>query len=114
MGSSCSPTCWPNGPRSGAPTWPVTVSGSAEGSALGAAVLALFATGRAETLGQGLEALTPRSGETCGETMEVDQEWTRVYERVRQALPPLLSSYDAVADLFTPAPVRTGGAGDPA
>ena len=37
-------------------------------------------------------------------------KWTHVYERVRQALPPLLSSYDAVADLFTPAPVRISGA----
>jgi hypothetical protein len=37
----------------------------------------------------------------------------RRWRRVR-TLPPLLSSYEAVAGLFTPAPVTTVAAGGPA
>jgi gluconokinase len=79
---------------------PFTVSGRAEGSALGAAALGLLATGRAESLVMAVEQLAPGVCAGSGEVVPVSAQDLAAYERIRTDLPHLLSSYREVADLF--------------
>ena len=83
---------------------PLTVTGGAEGSALGAAALGLYALGRAESLELALESLAPGLLSVAGERVEVASTDTAIHARMRTAIPALLSSYAAVADLFAPGP----------
>lgn len=77
---------------------PLTITGGAEGSALGAAALGLLATGRAETLAAAAGALQgPRVSETAAQVVSADAE---AYARLRTAVPAVLESLDAVADLY--------------
>lgn len=78
---------------------PVTVTGGAEGSALGAAALGLLAVGRASSLTDGLELLAPGLRES-GETVAVPDGDRTAYALARQRIPALLDSYAAVSDLF--------------
>jgi gluconokinase len=78
---------------------PVTVTGSADGSALGAAALALLATGRANTLQDGLFQLSPRTSAGACADVHADVDGA-TYQRLRSAVPALLKSYDGVAALF--------------
>lgn len=89
----------------GALAHPLTVTGGAEGSALGAAALGVYALGRAASLEQAVETLSPGLLAADGQRVEVSVADTVVYERMRTAIPALLSSYAAVADLFAPSPV---------
>jgi gluconokinase len=82
---------------------PVTVTGSADGTALGAAALALLATGRAQTLRGGLVQLSPDPSDGSRADGEAG---SAVYQRLRSALPELLQSYAGVAALFAEQPER--------
>jgi gluconokinase len=98
---------------------PLTVTGGAEGSALGAAALGLTALGRSTTLDGGLDALAPGLRSEAGERVLVDPATEASYVRARSAFPELLDSYAAVSRLFAdlsaqasqrPAPVHLGRA----
>jgi gluconokinase len=78
---------------------PVTVTGGAEGSALGAAALGLLAVGRAGSLRDGLDRLAPGLRES-GEVVAVSEGDRMAYELTRQRIPALIDSYAAVRDLF--------------
>jgi gluconokinase len=78
---------------------PLTVTGSAEGTALGAAALALLATGRASSLQHGLGQLSPRRSAGARADVEPGGDGA-VYQRLRSAVPQLLQSYVGVAALF--------------
>jgi gluconokinase len=79
---------------------PVTVTGGAEGSALGAAALGLTAVGRAHTLAEGLEVLSPGlSG--GGEPVAVRPSDDAVYRGLRAGFPRLLDAYAALNTVLT-------------
>jgi gluconokinase len=78
---------------------PVTVTGGAEGSALGAAALGLLAVGRASSLRDGLDRLAPGLRES-GEVVTVGEGDRMAYELARLRIPALIDSYAAVRDLF--------------
>jgi len=101
---------------------PITVTGGAEGSALGAAALGLYALGRCVDLASALALLGAGSGPGAGnadgsptqaerldperldperlDPEPPDPEEVDVYARVRAGVPALLSAYDDVARLF--------------
>ena len=85
---------------------PVTVTGGAEGSALGAAALGLLAVGRAASLTDGLDQLAPGLRGT-GDAVAVSDADRAAYVSVRERIPRLLDSYAAVGDLFR-TPARRG------
>ncbi|KGN40783.1 gluconokinase [Knoellia aerolata] len=85
---------------------PVTVTGGAEGSALGAAALGLLAVGRASSLTDGLDRLAPGLRRS-GDAVVVDDADRDAYRAARARIPSLLDSYAAVADLFR-TPARAG------
>lgn len=80
---------------------PVVVTGGAEGSALGAAALGLYALGRVPELDRGVALLGPAgpgsdpSAGTATEPRDVE-----VYAGLRAAVPALLAAYGDVAALF--------------
>lgn len=78
---------------------PVTVTGGAEGSALGAATLGLVAVGRATSLRHGLDLLSPGL-RSSGNTVDVPEGDRTAYALARQRIPALLDSYAAVGGLF--------------
>ncbi|KGN30885.1 hypothetical protein N802_05675 [Knoellia sinensis KCTC 19936] len=78
---------------------PLTVTGGAEGSALGAAALGLVAVGRASSPRDGLDALAPGLRES-GEVVAVSEGDRTAYETARRRIPTLLDSYAVVRDLF--------------
>ena len=78
---------------------PVTVTDSAEGSALGAAVLALVSLGRAGSIEEGLEALRPPGHEPPA--VVAPPEAVRVYRRLREQVADLVAAYAAVAASLT-------------
>ena len=84
---------------------PVTVTGGAEGSALGAAALGLAALGRADSLEAGLDALAPGLRDGVGERVVVSEAARQAYVGARGRLPALLASYAEVSRLFAQ-PVR--------
>lgn len=79
---------------------PVTVTGGAEGSALGAAALGLLAVGRATSLVDGLDQLAPGL-RAQGEAVVVTDGDRAAYATARQRIPALIESYSAVAELFS-------------
>ena len=73
--------------------------GDAEGTALGAAALGLFALGRAPDLGGAVEQLSdPAAAEPV--RIDPDPELAATYRRQRAAVPPLISALSAVAGLL--------------
>lgn len=86
---------------------PLTVTGGAEGSALGAAALGLLAVGRASSLRDGLDQLAPGLRES-GQAVEVTEGDRTAYALARQRIPALIDSYAAVRDLFR-TPTTVGG-----
>ena len=87
----------------GALARPLAVTGGAEGSALGAAALALYALGRSPDLPPAVELLgPPRSDDEAAPTLAVEPSAEEVasYARLRALVPELLAAYDGVARLF--------------
>ncbi|MDI3403405.1 gluconokinase [Streptomyces cavernicola] len=78
---------------------PVHLVADAEGSALGAAALGLHALGRAPRLADAPALLGAPAPEN-GVPVPASPADTELYRTVRAAIPRLLSSYTAVADLF--------------
>lgn len=78
---------------------PVTITGGAEGSALGAAALGLLALGRATSLKGAVDDLAPGLRDE-GEVVPVSASDREAYDRSRLRVPALLDSYAAVSALF--------------
>lgn len=90
---------------------PVTVTGAAEGSALGAAALGLLALGRADTLTTAVEALGPGPEARPVEIPEVaTPAEVAFYTRLRASVPEMLAAYHEVGQLFA-ASAQARGAG---
>jgi gluconokinase len=85
---------------------PLSVTGDAEGTALGAAALALLATGRAQTLHEGFSRLSPATTTGGGADVRTSADDRDAYVRLRAAVPALLESYADVARLFADDPAR--------
>ncbi len=81
---------------------PLRVTGGAEGSALGAAALAVYALGRGSTLEASLELLSPGLVAGDGPLVVPSERDTVVYGAMRSAIPALLASYAEAAALFAP------------
>ena len=79
---------------------PLTVTGGAEGSALGAAALGLHAVGRAPSVGLAVELLSPGLLAGSGQRVPVTAAEAAALARSRRAVPELLASYAAMAGLF--------------
>lgn len=91
---------------------PLTVTGGADGSALGAAALGLHALGRAPQLSGAVTLLRPAGGaaDAVTEAAEAaDPAEIAVYARMRAGVPGLLSAYDEVARLFEGFDLVAGG-----
>jgi gluconokinase len=80
---------------------PLTVTGGAEGSALGAAALGLTALGRVGSLAAGLDHLAPGLRDGTGERVVVGDAQRAAYGRVRASFPALIDSYAEVSRLFS-------------
>src|SRR5690554_550155 len=78
---------------------PLYTVGAAEGSALGAAALGLFALGRADSLASAL-ALLQDPAESAAELVARDPELVAAYSAARSRVPGLISALDAVGELF--------------
>ena len=76
---------------------PTVVTGSAEGSGLGAAILGLVAVGAAESLSSGYDLLRGHEPEVRLEVSEAD---SAAYEHVRNRLPDLLEQYGDLSRTF--------------
>jgi gluconokinase len=88
---------------------PVHVTGGAEGSALGAAALALLATGRAVGLLEAVEALSPDIA-WDGDAVTVTAADLAAYRHLRSLLPQLITGYAEVARLFSAGGLHPAGA----
>ena len=77
---------------------PLSVIAGAEGTALGAAALGLYALGRSPSLFDAASAL----GESKARRVPVTPELVAVFDRMRTRIPVLLHAYHAVSDLFEP------------
>lgn len=81
---------------------PLTVTDGAEGSALGAAALALVSLGRAPDLAAAVEALGPGREARPLEVPEVaSPQEIAYYKGLKATVPSLLAAYDEVSRLFT-------------
>ncbi len=80
---------------------PFQIVGEAEGTALGAAALGLFALGRASTLADAVELLAV-AGAPAPPQLEADPELVATYDRLRASIPDLIGELDRVAALFAP------------
>lgn len=80
---------------------PVQVVGDAEGSALGAAALGLFALGQADSPSAAV-ALLLGGGEVAVDTVEPDPSLVKTYEELRGSIPMMISELGKVAGLFAP------------
>jgi gluconokinase len=78
---------------------PIEIAGDAEGTALGAAALGLFAIGRAPTLAAAVEALAGAAGPPAA-TAEPDPRLVAAYDELRASVRPLIAALDGVAELF--------------
>ncbi len=77
---------------------PIRVVGDAEGTALGAAALALFALGLASSLGEAVGALSGE-GQLQAEIVEPDPLVVATYDRLRASFPVLVEGLCQVAGL---------------
>jgi len=80
---------------------PLYTVGAAEGSALGAAALGLFALGRADSLAGAL-ALVQGPAEVDAVRVPTDPELVAAYAAARSRIPGLVDSLSAVGRLFEP------------
>lgn len=76
---------------------PLVITGSAEGSSLGAAILGAQALGVVETLAEGYDLLRPESADNVVEVPEAD---ALVYTEMREGLRGLLESYGRLGHDF--------------
>jgi len=91
---------------------PVTVTGAADGSALGAAALGLLALGRADTLPAAVELLSPEPNDRPVETPETaTQAEVAFYTRLRASVPEILAAYDEIGRLFAASAPARGPSG---
>ena len=90
---------------------PIHVVGEAEGTALGAAALGLFALGRAPTLTGAVTELAGAGGPPP-EKVEPDRELAAAYDALRASVPGLAAKVGTVAELFDGAGVRGASATD--
>jgi gluconokinase len=89
---------------------PIHLVGDAEGTALGAAALGLFALGGVPTLAGAVAALSDPLAPTP-EAVEPDRQLVAAYDRLRAAVPGLIGALDEVAGLFeSPSDVRAAPA----
>ena len=79
---------------------PLHTVGDAEGTALGAAALGLFALGRAPGLTEAVAALAGPDTATTTPPVVADRALVAVYERMRVAVPELIEALAPVAALF--------------
>ena len=77
---------------------PVVPTDDAEGSALGAAVLAMFATGEADSLAAGLARLSPPGG--VEDPIVVSEEDIATYASLRNRTSGLLSAYNELQEFL--------------
>jgi gluconokinase len=84
---------------------PLLVTAGAEGTALGAAALGLYALGRCDTMLAGVTELAG-PGERDVVPVPVAPELAATYDRMRARVPELIRAYQAVSALFDP-PVPT-------
>ena len=90
---------------------PLRVTGGAEGSALGAAALGLYALGRVTSLADGVALAAGRGPANDAEPpVPVSAFDVALYARVRSSIPELLAAYGEVAKLFSAMAVRTADA----
>jgi sugar (pentulose or hexulose) kinase len=82
---------------------PLHVVGGAEGTALGASMLGLFALGRASTLTDAAAQLT---GSAAAEQVEPDPQLVTTYDRLRASVPDLIGELGRVGALLSAAPRR--------
>lgn len=80
---------------------PFQIVGEAEGTALGAAALGLFALGRASTLTDAVELLADADAPAAPQ-LEADPQLVATYDRLRASIPELIRELDGVAALFAP------------
>ena len=78
---------------------PLHVVGDAEGTALGAAALGLFALGRASTLADAAAQLAD-SDTSAAAAVEADPQLVATYDRLRASVPGLIGELDGVASLL--------------
>ena len=81
---------------------PLHVVGDAEGTALGAAALALFALGRATTLAAAVDQLS--DGTAAPPAIKPDEDLVAIYDRARASIPAYVAALGAAAELFAPSP----------
>ena len=92
-------------------TRPVRVVGGAEGTARGAAALALFALGHAPTLTRAATQLTDANAPPLP-AVDADPRLVATYDRLRSSVPALIRALSSVADLLTDTSnSRTAGQG---
>jgi gluconokinase len=90
---------------------PIHVIGEAEGTALGAAALGLFALGRAPSLTGAVTELSGTGGPPP-ETVEPDRELAATYDALRASVPGLAAKIGTVAELFEGAAARWASPAD--
>jgi gluconokinase len=90
---------------------PLQVVGGAEGTALGAAALGLFALGRAPTLADAAARLA--AGEAPTPPVAVDPELVAIYDRVRASIPGLIGELGGLVRLLADEPAAGVGARSP-
>jgi len=78
---------------------PIHVVGDAEGTALGAAALGLFAIGRAPDLAAAVEALEG-AHDAAGATVQPELRLVEVYDDLRASVRPLIAELAGVAELL--------------
>jgi gluconokinase len=78
---------------------PIHAVGDAEGTARGAAVLGLFALGRAPTL-TGAEAELSDAAVPSGQAIERDPRLVAAYDRLRATVPEFIGALDSFAGFF--------------
>ena len=81
---------------------PLSVVGGAEGTALGAAALGLYAMGRASTLTDATAQLA--AGAAPPQQVEADRQLVATYDQLRAAVPRLIGELAGVVRLLTGAP----------
>jgi gluconokinase len=82
---------------------PLQIVGEAEGTALGAAALGLFALERASTLSDGVGLLSHPDA-PAPPRIDADPSLVATYDRLRASIPKLIGELDRVAGLFAAVP----------
>lgn len=91
---------------------PLQIVGEAEGTALGAAALGLFALGRASTLPAALALLSDRDAPPPA-YVHADPDMVATYDRTRASIPALVDDLASIRGLFSGGPGPGGPPDDP-